>query len=55
LRARDPKLILGAIKTILREDPHPINWLRLPLFVIHQVWISFFPPALPPARGSSQG
>jgi glycosyltransferase involved in cell wall biosynthesis len=55
LRARDPKLILGAIKTIMREDPHPVNWLRLPLFVIHQIWISFFPPALPPARGSSQG
>lgn len=50
LRARDPKLIFGTIKTIMREDPNPINWLRLPVFVVHQIWISFFPPSLPPAR-----
>jgi glycosyltransferase involved in cell wall biosynthesis len=49
LRARDPKLILGTIKTILRED-QPINWLRLPLFVTHQIWISIFPRTLPPPR-----
>jgi glycosyltransferase involved in cell wall biosynthesis len=50
LRARDAKLIIGTIQTIMREDPYLINWLRLPLFVIHQIWISIFPPALPPAR-----
>jgi glycosyltransferase involved in cell wall biosynthesis len=50
LRARDAKLVFGTITTILREDPYPINWLRLPLFVIHQIWISIFPRPLPPAR-----
>jgi len=51
LRARNPALILSTIKTIVREDPHPVNWLRLPLFVIHQIWISIFPRKLPPPRG----
>ncbi len=51
LRARDPALIFGTVRTILREDPDPVNWLRLPLFVIHQIWISLFPRELPPPRG----
>ncbi|HEY3864049.1 MAG TPA: glycosyltransferase family 2 protein [Verrucomicrobiae bacterium] len=52
LRSRDPKLILDVFKTIIKEDPHPTNWLRLPFFVFHQTWISIFPPKHPPARGS---
>jgi glycosyltransferase involved in cell wall biosynthesis len=50
LRARSPKLIINTIKTILREDPDPVNWLRLPLFVIQQIWISIFPAKLAPPR-----
>ncbi|HUD83620.1 MAG TPA: glycosyltransferase family 2 protein [Candidatus Saccharimonadales bacterium] len=50
LRARSPKLVLNTIKTIVREDPYPVNWLRLPLFVIQQIWISIFPAKLPPPR-----
>jgi hypothetical protein len=52
LRARNPALILSTVKTMLREDPDPVNWLRLPLFVIHQIWISIFPRKQPPPRGS---
>jgi glycosyltransferase involved in cell wall biosynthesis len=51
LRARDTALIFSTIKTILREDSSPVNWLRLPLFVIRQIWISIFPRQLPPPRG----
>jgi len=51
VRSRNPALIFSTIKTILREDPEPVNWLRLPLFVIRQIWISLFPPKLPPPRG----
>jgi hypothetical protein len=50
LRARSPSLILNTINTIMREDRDPVNWLRLPLFVIQQVWISIFPAKLPPPR-----
>jgi hypothetical protein len=50
LRAGSPSLIFGTIKTILREDPYPVNWLRLPLWVIGQIWISVFPKILPPPR-----
>ncbi|MGA2748612.1 MAG: glycosyltransferase family 2 protein [Verrucomicrobiota bacterium] len=50
LRARSPKLIVNTIITILREDRDPVNWLRLPLFVLRQVWVSLFPPKVPPPR-----
>jgi glycosyltransferase involved in cell wall biosynthesis len=50
LRARSPGLIFNTVKTIMREDPYPLNWLRLPLFVSQQVWISIFPSKLPPPR-----
>jgi glycosyltransferase involved in cell wall biosynthesis len=50
LRTRNPKLIINTIKTIMRKDRDPVNWLRLPLFVIHQIWISIFPARLPPPR-----
>jgi hypothetical protein len=50
LRARSPSLIFNTIKTIMREHRDPINWLRLPLFVVQQVWISIFPRHYPPPR-----
>lgn len=50
VRARDPKLLLTTMKTVIREDPDPINWLRLPLFVFQQIWVSIFPPKMPPPR-----
>jgi hypothetical protein len=50
LRSRSPKLIFGTIKTILQEDRYVTNWLRLPLFVVEQIWISLFPPKLPLPR-----
>lgn len=50
LRTRNVKLIADTIRTIMREDPHPANWLRLPLFVAREVFVSLFPRRLPPAR-----
>ena len=50
LRAKSPRLILKTIKTILKEDQYWINILRLPLFVVREIWVSLFPPKLPPAR-----
>jgi glycosyltransferase involved in cell wall biosynthesis len=50
LRSRDPKLILSTVKTILREDRYLMNFLRLPLFVVAQIWVSLFPPKRPPPR-----
>jgi glycosyltransferase involved in cell wall biosynthesis len=50
LRTRNPKLVINTITTIMREDRDPINWLRLPLFVMQQVWVSLFPPKLPLPR-----
>jgi glycosyltransferase involved in cell wall biosynthesis len=54
LRAREPKLIFITFRTILREDPYPINWLRLPFWVAGQIWISIFPQKWPPPRGELQ-
>jgi hypothetical protein len=48
LRSRRPKLIFDTIKTIVRKDAG--NFLRLPLFVVKQIWVSIFPPKLPPPR-----
>jgi hypothetical protein len=50
LRARSPQLILSTIKTILNEDRNPINWLRLPIFVLQQIWVSLFPAKMPLPR-----
>jgi glycosyltransferase involved in cell wall biosynthesis len=50
LRSRNPRLILATIKTILSEDRYLLNLLRLPIFVVAQVWVSVFPPKLPPPR-----
>ncbi|HEX3988985.1 MAG TPA: glycosyltransferase family 2 protein [Verrucomicrobiae bacterium] len=50
VRAGDVKLIFNTIRTIMREDPYAMNWLRLPIFVFQQIWISIFPAKLPPPR-----
>jgi glycosyltransferase involved in cell wall biosynthesis len=50
LRSRDPRLIIGTIKTILHEDRNVMNWLRLPLFVFQQIFVSVFPPRQAPPR-----
>jgi hypothetical protein len=49
IRSRNPKLISETIKTILREDSLA-NFLRLPLFVIREIWVSKFPPKVAPPR-----
>jgi glycosyltransferase involved in cell wall biosynthesis len=50
IRARSPKLIFTTIATILREDKYVFNWLRLPLFVIREIFVSIFPRHDPPPR-----
>jgi len=50
LRTRSPKLIFSTVKSILCEDPDPVNWLRLPLFIARQIWVSLWPRTLPPPR-----
>ena len=50
MRSRSPGLILNTIQTIVHEDPSMFNLLRLPFWALAQVWISIFPPKLPPAR-----
>jgi glycosyltransferase involved in cell wall biosynthesis len=50
IRSRSPRLILGTIQTILQEDRHVVNLLRLPLWVLEQIWVSIFPAKLPPPR-----
>jgi GT2 family glycosyltransferase len=50
LRARSPKLIWRTIRTIMREDPFPTNWLRIPLFALREIFVSIFPSKMPPAR-----
>ncbi len=50
LRARSPALFWRTIRTIMREDPYITNWLRIPLFAAREIFVSIFPPKLPPAR-----
>jgi hypothetical protein len=50
LRARSPKLIWKTIRTIVREDPHIWNWMRIPFFAAREIFVSIVPPKLPPAR-----
>ncbi len=50
LRARNLKLIGATIKTILHEDDYFLNFLRLPLFAVHEIWVSLFPEKLHPPR-----
>ena len=46
----DPRLIGRTFKTIVHEDKYVWNCVRLPWFMFREVWISIFPPKLPPAR-----
>jgi glycosyltransferase involved in cell wall biosynthesis len=50
IRARSPKLIFETFKTIFREDKYVLNWLRLPVFVVREIYVSIFPPHDPPPR-----
>ncbi len=50
LRARSPKMLMETINTIRKEDPYLTNLLRLPFWAMRQVFISLFPPKMPPAR-----
>lgn len=50
LRARNPRLIKDTIRTIFKEDPYWQNKLRLPLFIVREIWVSLFPKKLPPPR-----
>jgi glycosyltransferase involved in cell wall biosynthesis len=50
LRARSLKQLLDTIKTAWREDGYLFNFLRLPLWVMGQIWVSIFPARLPPPR-----
>jgi hypothetical protein len=53
LRTLNPKLFLATFLTIMREDPYPLNWLRLPLFAAREIFVSLFPKPLPPTREPS--
>lgn len=50
IRARSPKLIFTTIKTIFKNDEYIYNWLRLPLFVGREIFVSIFPRHDPPPR-----
>ena len=50
LRARSPKLVFSAFKTICHEDKYVFNWLRLPVFVVREIFVSIFPRHEPPPR-----
>jgi glycosyltransferase involved in cell wall biosynthesis len=50
IRAHSLKLFLATIKTIWREDGYVFNLVRLPWWVFGQIWVSIFPPKLPPPR-----
>lgn len=47
LRARNLSLIGDTMRTIMREDPYVLNWLRLPIFVCREIFASFRPPQTP--------
>jgi len=50
MRARSLKLLLDTIKTVCKQDPYLTNHLRLPFWAMNQIWVSIFPPKLPPPR-----
>ncbi len=50
LRARSPALIWKTIATIVHEDNYPLNWVRLPWFVVREVFVSLFPRRRPPPK-----
>ena len=52
IRARSFQLIWQTVGTIFREDRYFVNKLRLPVFVLREVFVSIFPKRFPPARES---
>jgi GT2 family glycosyltransferase len=50
IRARSPKLVWQTAQTIFREDKFAANKLRLPIFVLREVYVSIFPKRLPAPR-----
>ena len=50
IRSRSPKLIFNTLKSIMREDEYVLNWLRLPVFVVREIFVSVFPRHDPPPR-----
>ncbi len=50
IRARSWKLIWQTINTIFCEDKYFINKVRLPFFVVREIFVSLFPKHFPPAR-----
>ena len=53
LRARDSKLILNTINTIVHEDKYVFNWFRLQGWVLRRILASLFPRHDPPPREES--
>lgn len=47
LRALNLSLVAVTVRTILREDPYVLNWLRLPVFIVREILASFRPPQTP--------
>ncbi|MEO6035912.1 MAG: glycosyltransferase [Verrucomicrobiota bacterium] len=50
IRARSPRMIWQTVETIFREDKYFTNKLRLPVFVLREIFVSLFPKRLPPPR-----
>jgi glycosyltransferase involved in cell wall biosynthesis len=50
IRSRSPKLILRTFKEIIQEDEYVLNWFRLPIFVVREIFVSIFPRHDPPPR-----
>jgi hypothetical protein len=47
MRAHSWSIIADMCRVIRREDPYLINRVRLPWFILRQIFISFIPPAKP--------
>jgi hypothetical protein len=50
IRSHNLKLIFSTMKAIMREDKYVLNWLRLPVFVVREIFVSIFPRHDPPPR-----
>jgi glycosyltransferase involved in cell wall biosynthesis len=50
IRSRNPKLIFSTFNAIRRQDKYVRNWLRLPVFVAREIFVSIFPRHDPPPR-----
>lgn len=50
LKQRSLRLAGKTVAVIWREDPSRLNFLRLPFFVVREIWASLFSAKLPPPR-----